>query len=74
MILIKKSNVNAYFVDTEIDEEEGEYEEKYQDTIDTMMEFIKLKVETNGSIETINLDILEKVLKIEWNYKKKQIS
>lgn len=66
----KTPDVNAYFVDTEIDEEEGEYEGKYQDTIDTMMEFIKLKVETNGSIETINLDILEKVLKIEWNYKK----
>lgn len=70
----KTPDVNVYFVDTEIDEEEGEYEEKYQDTIDIMMEFIKLKVETNGSIETINLDITGESAKNRMELQKKQIS
>lgn len=70
----KTPDVNVYFVDTEIDKEEGEYEEKYQDTIDTMMEFIKLKVETNGSIETINLDITGESAKNRMELQKKQIS
>jgi len=70
----KTPDVNVYFVDTEIDEEEGKYEEKYQDTIDTMMEFIKLKVETNGSIGTLNLDITGESAKNRMELQKKQIS
>ena len=70
----KIPNVNVYFVDTEYDEEGGEYEEIYQDTIDIMMENIKLTVESNGSIETINLDITGENAKNRMELKKKQIS
>ena len=49
-------DVKVYFVDTEVDEDDGTYEEKYQQTIDIMMEQMKLDVEMNHSINTMNLD------------------
>ena len=70
----KIPNVNVYFVDTDFDEEGGKYEEIYQDTIDIMMENIKLTVESNGSIETINLDITGESAKNRMELQKKQIS
>ena len=49
-------DIKVYFIDTEVDEEEGTYEEKYQETIDIMMEQMKLDVENNHSINTMELD------------------
>lgn len=53
---IQIPDVKVYFVDTEVDEEEGTYEEKYQETIDIMMEQMKLDVDINQSINTKDLD------------------
>ena len=53
---IQIPDVKVYFVDTEVDEEEGTYEEKYQETIDIMMEQMKLDVDINQSINTADLD------------------
>ena len=70
----KIPNVKVYFVDTEYDEEGGKYEEICQDTIDIMMENIQLTVESNGSIETINLDITGESAKNRMELQKKQIN
>ena len=70
----KIPNVNVYFVDTDFDEEGGKYEEICQDTIDIMMENIQLTVESNGSIETINLDITGESAKNRMELQKKQIN
>ena len=65
--------VNVYFVDTEYDEEENTYEEKYQETIDIMMKRMKLDVEIYHSINTINLDITGINVKIRTKSKKKKL-
>ena len=36
---------DVYFVDTEVDEDTGEYEENFQETIDIMLEKMKLEVD-----------------------------
>ena len=48
--------VKVYFLDTEIDEDTNEYIEKFQNTIDIMLEQIKLNIDLFGSIDTSNLD------------------
>lgn len=70
---VKTPDVNVYFVDTEYDEEENTYEEKYQETIDIMMKRMKLDVEIYHSINTINLDITGINVKIRTENHKKQI-
>ena len=65
-------DVNVYFVDTEYDEVIKDYEKKFQDTIDIMMERMKLDVEIYNSINTENLDITGNNIKMKNdNYKKK---
>lgn len=70
---VKTPEVNVYFVDTEYDEEENTYEEKYQETIDIMMKRMKLDVEIYHSINTVNLDITGINVKIRTENHKKQI-
>lgn len=48
--------VKVYFLDTDIDEDTNEYIEKFQNTIDIMLEQIKLNIDLFGSIDTSNLD------------------
>lgn len=48
--------VKVCFLDTEIDEDTNEYIEKFQNTVDIMLEKIKLNVDLFGSIDTSNLD------------------
>ena len=70
---IKIPDVNVYFIDTEIDEDTEEYEENSQETIDIMLENLKLKVESNGSIDTQNLDITGKSVDSRIEAQKEQI-
>jgi hypothetical protein len=51
-------DVNVYFIDTEYDEDENKYDEKSQNTIDIIMEQLKLNVFNFGPIDTTNLDIV----------------
>lgn len=53
----KIPDVKVYFVDTEVDEDTGEYEEKFQETIDIMLENMKIEVERIGGIDTKNINI-----------------
>ena len=50
-------DIKVYFIDTEIDENDNTYHEKSQETINIMMELMKLDVMKNGSINTTNFDI-----------------
>jgi len=70
---LKIPDVNVYFIDTEIDEEAGEYEDNSQETIDIMLENLKLKVELNGSIDTQSLDITGKSVDNRIEAQQKQI-
>lgn len=45
-----------YFIDTDFDEEEETFIDKYQDTIDIMLEQMKLDVEIYKSIDCTNFD------------------
>ena len=45
-------DVKVYFLDTEYDEDDETYIEKYQDKVDIMMDQMKLDVEMNYSINT----------------------
>ncbi len=65
--------VNVYFIDTEYDEDENTYDEKSQDTIDLIMEQIKLNVFNFGSIDTTNLDCVGESAKYRLEAQKKQI-
>ena len=47
-----------YFIDTEYDEDENKYDKNSQDTIDIILEQMKLNVYNYGSIDTTNLDIV----------------
>ena len=49
--------VNVYFIDTECDEDDHTYEEKYQDTVDIMLKQMKLDIEIYPSINTTNFDM-----------------
>ena len=49
--------VNVYFIDTECDEDDHTYEEKYQDTVDIMMKQMKLDIKNYPSINTTNFDM-----------------
>lgn len=69
----KIPDINVYFIDSEINEEKGDYEEIYQDTIDILLENMKLKVEINGPINTINLDITGESVKSRVEVQKKEI-
>lgn len=53
---IQIPNVNVYFIDTELDEEDNTYDEKSQDTIDTMIKQMKLDVYKFNSINTKDFD------------------
>ena len=65
--------VNVYFIDTEIDEENNTYEDKYQYTIDIMMKQIKLDVHNNGSIDTSNFDFTGESVKSRLQIQKEKI-
>ena len=65
--------IKVYFIDTEYDEEENAYDEKSQDTIDIMMEQIKLNVFNYDSIDTRNLDMVGESAKTRLEAQKKQI-
>ena len=65
--------VKVYFIDTEYDEDKDAYDEKSQDTIDIMMEQIKLNVFNYGSIDTRNLDCVGDSAKYRLEAQKKQI-
>ena len=67
-------DVKVYFLDTEYDEEDETYVEKYQDTIDIMMEQMKLDVEMNYSIDTSELDCTGINAKIRNEKQKEQIA
>lgn len=54
---IQIPNVKVYFVDTEINEYDNTYKEKYQDTIDIMLNQIILNADYYHPIDTTNLDI-----------------
>ena len=66
-------DVNVYFIDTEYDEDLKDYEKKFQDTIDIMMERMKLDIEIYNSINTENLDITGNNIKMKNEKYKKQI-
>ena len=51
------NNIKTYFIDTEIDEEENKFIEKYQNTIDIMLEQMIVDAGKYKSINTSNLDI-----------------
>ena len=63
----------VYFLDTEIDEDEKTYEEKFQETIDILIRQIKLDVKIYGTINTKNLDLTGKSSKIRAEKMKKEI-
>ena len=48
--------VKVYYLDTEVDEDTKEYIQKFQDTIDIILEQIKLNVYVYGSIDTCEFD------------------
>ena len=52
------SDIKVYFIDTEYDEDENKYDKNSQDTIDIILEQMKLNVYNYGSIDTTNLDIV----------------
>ena len=49
--------VKVYFIDTEIDEDDNTYDEKSQNTIDIMIEQMKLDIKKYNSINTKNFDV-----------------
>ena len=65
--------VKVYFIDTEYDEDENTYDQKSQDTIDIIMEQIKLNVYNFGSINTTNLDIVGDSVKNRLAVQQKEI-
>jgi DNA repair exonuclease SbcCD ATPase subunit len=71
----KIPNVNVYFIDTEHDEDENSftYDEKGQDTIDIMMEQMKLDVDIYHSINTTNIDMTGVNAKIRAENNRKEI-
>ena len=54
---IQIPDVKVYFIDTEIDEDENTYDEKSQNTIDIMIEQMKLDIKKYNSINTKNFDV-----------------
>lgn len=66
-------DVNVYFIDTEIDEDDQTYDEKSQETIDIMMEQMKLDVMKYGSINTKTFDITGENCKLRKENEKKII-
>ena len=74
------TDVKVYFIDTSIDEDENSeditydnYDKKSQDTIDIMMEQMKLDVELYGSIDTKNFDFTGEDCKLRREQEKKLI-
>ena len=49
--------IKVFFIDTEYDEDEQKYEEKFQDTVDIMLQYMKVNVYRFNSINTSKLDI-----------------
>jgi len=54
---IQIPKINVYFLDTEIDEDDNTYKEKFQDTVDIMINQMILDVNNSYPIDTTNLDI-----------------
>ena len=65
--------INVFFIDTEYNEIENTYDNKSQETIDIIMERIKLNVSNYGSIDTRNLDMVGDNVKIRLAEQQKQI-
>ena len=53
----KLPDIHVYFIDTEYDEDEEKYEEKFQNTVDIMIKQMKLDVYRYQPIDTSELDI-----------------
>ncbi len=70
---MKIPDVKVYFIDTEFNENDKTYHEKSQETIDIMMEQMKLDVMKSGSINTTNFDITGENCKLRKENEKKLI-
>ena len=66
-------NINVYFIDTEINEDDNTYDEKSQETIDLMLESMKLDIFEFKSINTTNLDVNGENCKLRRDNEKKEI-
>ena len=64
-------DIKVYFIDTDIDEDDNIYDEKSQNTIDIMMEQMRLDVDKFGLIDTKNFDITGKRIEIDKEENKK---
>ena len=69
-------DVKVYFIDTDLDEDEDDkpYDEKSQDTIDIMMEQMKMNVNFFGAINTKNFDYTGKGCEIRKEYEKNEFN
>ena len=61
-----------YFIDTDLDEENNTFDKKSQDTIDIMMEQMKLDVNMFDSINTRNFDFTGKNCELRREYERKE--
>ena len=66
-------DIKTYFIDTEIDEDNNTFIEKYQDTIDDMLEQIRIDANKYNSIDTTNLDLIGNNAKIRKYNEEKEI-
>ena len=65
-------DVKVYFIDTDLDEENHIFDKKSQDTIDIMMEQMKLDVNMFDSINTRNFDFTGKNCELRKEYERKE--
>ena len=65
-------DVKVYFIDTDLDEENHTFDKKSQDTIDIMMEQMKLDVNMFDSINTRNFDFTGKNCELRKEYERKE--
>ena len=70
---MKYRNFSTYFIDTELDEDDNTYDEKSQETIDIMIEQMKLDIKIFNSIDTKNFDVTGENCKLRKENEKKQI-
>ena len=70
---IQLPKINVYFIDTEFDEDDNTYDEKSQETIDIMIEQMKLDVKKFKSIDTKNFDVTGENCKLRKENENKKI-
>ena len=69
----KMPELKIYYINTEIDEKTNTFIEEYQEIIDTMLEQMKADVSKYHSIDTTNLDITGKSVKLRIENERKEI-